>query len=84
MTAHAAYALARKHFCASFHSRRRGSGTLGLIAGVLADLRRPLPRLRGAVTYRDFVANIEPAEHIYHSDDVADELDAAVRAATVT
>jgi Phosphotransferase enzyme family len=48
------------------------------------ELMRPVQHLRGAVIYRDFVAAIEPAEQIYHRDDIAGALTAAVRAATVT
>ena len=46
-----------------------------------AELAWPVARLRGAVIYRDFVANIEPAEHVYHDADVAGRLSAAVRSA---
>jgi hypothetical protein len=47
------------------------------------ELMRPIAQLRGAVTYRDFVAAIEPAEHVYHHADIAAALRDAV-AATVT
>ncbi|WP_229069849.1 phosphotransferase family protein [Actinoplanes sp. DH11] len=38
------------------------------------ELVRPLAGLRQAVVYADFVANIEPAERVYHADDVAASL----------
>jgi hypothetical protein len=49
-----------------------------------AELMRPVAYLRGGVIYTDFVAGIEPAERIYHFDDIAGALNAAVRAATVS
>jgi hypothetical protein len=49
-----------------------------------AELMRPVAHLRAAMFCSDFVANIEPAEHIYHLDDIAGALNQAVRASTVT
>jgi hypothetical protein len=46
-----------------------------------AELMRPVAGLRGAVIYADFIAGIEPAEHVYHASDVPGSLAAAVRAA---
>jgi phosphotransferase family enzyme len=48
------------------------------------ELMRPVQHLRGGVIYGDFVAGIEPAERVYHFDDIAGSLNAAVRAATVS
>ena len=45
-----------------------------------AELMRPIFHLRRAVIYADFVANIEPSEHIYHAGDVPDRLTQAVSA----
>ncbi|BAL91591.1 hypothetical protein AMIS_63710 [Actinoplanes missouriensis 431] len=42
------------------------------------ELLRPVAELRAAVTYADFVANIEPAEWPYHAGDVAARLRCAV------
>lgn len=39
-----------------------------------AELLRPLSPLIGAVTYAEFVRQIEPDERIYHNDDVAEHL----------
>lgn len=44
-------------------------------------LLRPVAPLLYAVVYANFLANIEPAEHPYHSADVPDQLAAAVEAA---
>ena len=46
-----------------------------------AELMRPMARLRSAVAYAHFLANIEPSERPYHEQDVPDRLRAAVRAA---
>ena len=43
------------------------------------ELMRPVAHLRSAVIYTDFIAAIEPAEHIYHCDDIPAALNAAVR-----
>lgn len=48
-----------------------------------AELMRPVAHLRGAVIYHDFLAAIEPSEHVYHADDVPHALQQAVRAVTV-
>jgi hypothetical protein len=45
-----------------------------------AELTRPIAALRGAVVYQDFLAAIEPSEHVYHASDVPAGLEAAVRA----
>jgi len=45
------------------------------------ELFRPVTELRASMVYADFLANIEPAEHPYHADDVPDHLAAAVEAA---
>ena len=45
------------------------------------ELFRPVAELRAAVVYADFLADIEPAEHPYHADDVPGHLAAAVRVA---
>ncbi|MEU4558071.1 phosphotransferase [Actinoplanes sp. NPDC023936] len=42
------------------------------------ELLRPVAALRAAVTYADFLANIEPAEWPYHAGDVAASLRRAV------
>jgi len=47
-----------------------------------AELMRPVAALRGAVIYRDFLANIEPSEHVYHLADVPAALTKAVRSAS--
>ncbi|MBG0568915.1 phosphotransferase family protein [Actinoplanes aureus] len=44
------------------------------------ELLRPVAALRGAVTYANFLANIEPSEWPYHAGDVPDCLAEAVRA----
>ena len=50
----------------------------GLVPGCeperAAELLRPLSPLIGAVTYAEFVHQIEPDEWIYHDDDVPDHL----------
>ncbi|GAA4928044.1 phosphotransferase family protein [Actinoplanes utahensis] len=46
-----------------------------------AELLRPVARLRSAVAYAGFLANIEPSERPYHERDVPDRLRAAVHAA---
>jgi hypothetical protein len=45
------------------------------------ELFQPVAELFAAKAYADFLANIEPAEHPYHADDVPNHLTAAVRAA---
>jgi hypothetical protein len=45
------------------------------------ELFRPVAELRAALAYADFLANIEPAEHPYHAEDVPTHLAAAVQAA---
>jgi aminoglycoside phosphotransferase (APT) family kinase protein len=42
------------------------------------ELMRPVAHLRSAVLYRDFLAAIEPSEHIYHVADVPRALKEAV------
>lgn len=42
-----------------------------------AELLRPLSPLIGAVSYAEFVRQIEPDERIYHNDDVAEHLNQA-------
>jgi hypothetical protein len=45
------------------------------------ELFRPVAELHAAVAYADFLANIEPAEHPYHADDVPNHLATAVEVA---
>ncbi|BBH63706.1 hypothetical protein ACTI_03910 [Actinoplanes sp. OR16] len=47
------------------------------------ELLRPVAALREAVTYADFVANIEPSEWPYHAADIPDRLRAAVQTAAL-
>lgn len=44
-----------------------------------AELLRPVAAVRAAAAYAEFVANIEPAEHPYHADDVPFWLERAER-----
>jgi aminoglycoside phosphotransferase (APT) family kinase protein len=46
-----------------------------------AQLAGPLASLRLAAVYADFLANIEPAQHVFHAEDVRLNLDAAVESA---
>jgi hypothetical protein len=48
-----------------------------------AELMRPVAHLRSAVIYADFLAAIEPSEHVYHATDVPEALGRAVAAAGV-
>jgi aminoglycoside phosphotransferase (APT) family kinase protein len=47
--------------------------------GTALDLLRPVAALRNAAVYARFLANIEPAEHPYHTADVGEWLDRALR-----
>lgn len=69
-------AAVQRHWLARWEERAPGSAEAW-------EALEPVAELRQALVYQRFLDGIEPNEHIYHRDDVAQALDAAIERFTM-